>query len=91
MRVNQKDLAGRLAEVWGIKEAEASKGIKDVFEMVNAYLDVPGDEVALRGFGTFRVVERKARRGRNPKTGAEIDIPASTTIRFKPSSVKEAK
>jgi len=41
------------------------------------------DEVRLAGFGTFVAAERKASTGRNPRTGEEMQIPASTTVRFK--------
>ena len=41
-----------------------------------------GDSVSLVGFGTFRVAERKARKGRNPQTGEEIDIAASKVPKF---------
>ena len=44
---------------------------------------VNGDKVALTGFGTFEVAERAARKGRNPKTGEEILIPASKAPKFK--------
>jgi nucleoid DNA-binding protein len=44
-----------------------------------------GETVALRGFGTFRISERSARKGRNPQTGEEIDIPASRSLAFKAS------
>ena len=44
-----------------------------------------GETVALRGFGTFRLSERSARKGRNPRTGEEIDIPASRSLAFKAS------
>ena len=43
-----------------------------------------GDSIALTGFGTFLVTKRKARRGRNPRTGATMNIPASTVPRFRP-------
>ncbi len=42
-----------------------------------------GETVALRGFSTFRLSERSARKGRNPQTGEEIDIPASRSMAFK--------
>jgi DNA-binding protein HU-beta len=44
-----------------------------------------GDSIAVSGFGTFKVVNRKARTGRNPRTGEEIAIPASRSVKFTPS------
>lgn len=46
-----------------------------------------GRRVELRGFGVFYPSQRKARKGRNPKTGEEVDVPAKTAVRFKPSSL----
>jgi DNA-binding protein HU-beta len=43
-----------------------------------------GDSVTLIGFGTFSVSKRAARKGRNPQTGAEINIPAKNVVKFKP-------
>ena len=45
-----------------------------------------GDSIALKGFGTFKVVERSARKGRNPRTGMEMEIAASKSVKFTPSS-----
>jgi DNA-binding protein HU-beta len=50
-----------------------------------------GDTVAVSGFGSFKVVERKARKGRNPRTGKEIQIAASKAVKFTPGkSLKES-
>ena len=57
--------------------------------MVNIIMDViketlaKGETVRLVNFGTFKVVARKARKGRNPRTGEAIDIPAKNVVRFK--------
>ncbi len=48
-----------------------------------------GDKIEIRGFGSFRTRQRRARTGRNPKTGARVDVPAKTIPFFKPS--KELK
>jgi DNA-binding protein HU-beta len=50
-----------------------------------------GDSVAITGFGSFKVVERKTRKGRNPRTGEEIQISASKAVKFTPGkSLKES-
>ncbi len=52
---------------------------------------VEGESVTFTGFGTFKVSERAARKGRNPRTGEEIDIPASKVAKFTPGKqLKEA-
>ncbi|MGL4623634.1 MAG: HU family DNA-binding protein [Culicoidibacterales bacterium] len=70
---------------------------KDVTEVLNAFMDTvkeqlqAGEKVALTGFGTFEVRERAAREGRNPQTGATIQIAASKTPAFKAGKeLKEA-
>lgn len=66
-------------------------------ELVNFFLDDvtealrQGQKVNISGFGTFTVSDRKARTGRNPKTGEPIDIPASRSAKFKPGkNLKDA-
>ena len=50
-----------------------------------------GDSVAISGFGSFKPVKRAARKGRNPRSGAEIQIPESTAVKFTPSkTLKES-
>ena len=50
-----------------------------------------GDAVSISGFGGFKVVQRKARKGRNPRTGKEIQIPASKSVKFVPGkALKES-
>jgi DNA-binding protein HU-beta len=50
-----------------------------------------GDAIAISGFGSFKVVERKARKGRNPRTGEEIQIPAGKAVKFSPGkALKES-
>ena len=50
-----------------------------------------GDSITLTGFGSFKVTKRAARKGRNPRTGAEIKIPASKVVKFRPGkTLKDA-
>lgn len=70
------------------RQAEMTK--KDVEQLVEIIFDSivstlnKGEKIELRGFGSFRVRERDARKGRNPKTGAPVDIPAKRVAYFKP-------
>ena len=70
------------------REAEMTK--KDVEQLVEIIFDSitgtlnNGEKIELRGFGSFRVRERSARKGRNPKTGDPVDIPAKRVAYFKP-------
>ncbi len=62
--------------------------VDEVFKNIIQALN-RGEKIELRGFGSFRVRQRDARRGRNPKTGAPVDIPAKRVPYFKPG--KELK
>jgi len=82
--VNKNDLVAHVAEAAGLPKNDATKAIDAVFAGIAASLK-QGEEVRLVGFGTFAVADRPASRGRNPRTGAEIDIPASRLPKFKAS------
>lgn len=66
-------------------KTQAEAAFKAVIEGIASVLKF-GDNLTIKGFGTFKVEERAARKGRNPATGQEIDIPASKTVKFTPSS-----
>jgi DNA-binding protein HU-beta len=67
----------------GITKAAASEALDSFLDGVTQALQQQDGKVALVGFGTFSKSTRKARKGRNPQTGAEIQIPASTVVKFK--------
>jgi len=81
--MNKNDLIGVVAEKAEISKAQASQAVDAVFDAISGALK-GGDEVRLVGFGTFAVSDRKATTGRNPATGAEIQIPASKQAKFRP-------
>jgi DNA-binding protein HU-beta len=80
---NKNDLIGMVAEKADLTKAQAGEAVDAVFDAITASLK-KGEEVRLVGFGTFAVSQRKASVGRNPATGAEIQIPASNQAKFKP-------
>lgn len=80
--MNKNELSGVVAERAGITKAEAGEAVDAVFDAITSTLK-SGDDVRLVGFGTFSVSHRKATKGRNPATGAAIDIPASNQAKFK--------
>lgn len=61
-----------------------TKGVKDVLDAIKGIAD-SGERVVIQGFGTFEVKTRAARKGRNPQTGGEIDIPAKSVLAFRPA------
>ena len=80
--MTKADLIESLANAVDLPKGQAERVVNAVFDDIVAGLR-KGDKVTLSGFGTFQVSERKARIGRNPKTGAAIDIPASKSVKFK--------
>ncbi|MEJ5357249.1 MAG: HU family DNA-binding protein [Desulfobacterales bacterium] len=78
--MNKADLIQEVAKVVSTKK-EAQAAVDCVLESITKSLK-KGQPVTLVGFGTFKVVKRKARKGRNPQTGAEIKISASKAPKF---------
>jgi DNA-binding protein HU-beta len=76
------DLIAAVADKAELSRAKAGEAVDAVFGAIEDALK-KHDEVRLVGFGTFATAERKAGTGRNPRTGEEMAIPASTTVRFK--------
>ncbi|ARR49811.1 TPA: nucleoid-associated protein HU-beta [Photobacterium damselae] len=80
--MNKTQLVDKIAENADISKASAGRALDAFIEAVSDTLK-SGDQVALVGFGTFSVRERAARTGRNPQTGAEIQIAAAKVPGFK--------
>ncbi len=80
----KSELVEKVAERTGLSKADVARVLDEALAEIRRTVD-EGDTVALRGFGTFRLSERSARKGRNPQTGEEIDIPASRNLAFKAS------
>ena len=87
--MNKGDLVNEVAKVLNTKK-EAQAAVDSVFSTITKALKKK-DTVTLIGFGTFKVAQRKARKGRNPQTGAEIRISAKKVPRFVPGkALKDA-
>lgn len=80
--MNKTELIAKVAELTDLSKKDASKAVDAVFDAISESLQ-GGDKVQLVGFGNFEVKSREARKGRNPQTGEEIDIPASKIPSFK--------
>ena len=88
--MNKAELVEEVADQTGLTK-KASREVVDA--IISAITDslVREERVTLVGFGTFQVMERKARRGRNPRTGKELQIPAKKAPKFKAGrSLREA-
>ena len=80
--MTKAELIAQVAEEAQVKKVEADKAINSFIRIVSAAIKSQG-QLALAGFGTFMVKERKAREGRNPQTGSAIKIPATKVVKFK--------
>ena len=88
--MNKQDLIGQIADRAGLSRADSAKAVETMLEVVTSALK-RGDEVRLVGFGNFSVTRRKASVGRNPRTGAPMQIKASSQPKFRPGRIlKEA-
>ena len=81
--MNRADIIDRTAKAANLTKSEADEAVTSFLDSVKEGL-LSGEKITIIGFGSFSVVERKARMGRNPQTGQEIEIPASKTVKFKP-------
>lgn len=80
--MNKNELISAVAEKADLSKKDAEAAIAAMVDAITAAM-VEGEKVQLVGFGSFEVKTRAARVGRNPKTGAEIEIPAAKTPVFK--------
>lgn len=92
--MNKSDLVQALASKIDVTKADAQRTIDALFNTEDGILTkalVGGDRVQITGFGTFETRDRKARTGRNPRTGEEIKIGPTTSPTFRPGkALKEA-
>ncbi len=83
--MTKADIIADMAEKAGISKVAAGKALDAFTCSVSGSLS-KGEKVTLVGFGTFSIYQRAARKGRNPQTGAVIDIKATKVPKFKPGA-----
>jgi DNA-binding protein HU-beta len=88
--MNKAELIANVADKAEVSKAQAEKLLNATLSSINEGLTNDGN-LTLVGFGTFSVVKRAARKGRNPQTGKTIKIPAKNVVKFKPGkNLKDA-
>lgn len=88
--MNKNDLVTKVSDDTGLSKSDSARAVDSVIDTITSELKNGGD-VRLVGFGTFLVSKRKATTGRNPQTGAEIQIPAANVPKFRAGkSLKES-
>ncbi len=83
--MNKSDVIDRVAGAAGVARQQAENVLDAFFDTVRSATK-GGDRVAWPGFGSFTTTQRKARTGRNPRTGDAVRIPATKAVKFSPSS-----
>jgi DNA-binding protein HU-beta len=83
--MRKQDLVRSVAEATGTSEAQSTKAVNAIFDSIEKAL-AEGDEVTVSGFGSFKVVERSSRSGRNPQTGEPMTIAARKSPVFRPGT-----
>src|SRR6202040_1300281 len=86
--VTKADLVEEVVRVTELPRKESEAVVETIFESIIGALQ-GGDRIEIRGFGSFRTRQRRGRTGRNPKTGAKVEVPPKKIPYFKPS--KELK
>jgi integration host factor subunit beta len=86
--LTKADLIEEVLRISELPRKESETIVETIFESIIEALQ-KGDKIEIRGFGSFRTRERRGRIGRNPKTGAKVDVPPKKIPFFKPS--KELK
>ncbi len=84
--MNKNDLIAVVADKAGLSKSDSTNAVDSMIEGISEALE-RGAEVRLVGFGTFSVTNRRASKGRNPRTGEPINIPASKQPKFKAGKV----
>lgn len=87
--MTKADLIAAAAEMAGLAKTDTARALNALIEVIQAQT-AAGDTVRIAGFGHFRSKTRKARLGRNPATGAELQIPETVVLGFKPGKAKPA-
>lgn len=82
--MTKADLVEEVTKLGDLTRRDSEVIVDTIFDSVIGALRT-GDKIEIRGFGSFRIRQRKPRIGRNPKTGAKVDVPAKKVPYFKPS------
>ena len=82
MTLTKRDIVNRIAEEADMKQIEVKKVVQKTFDCIVVNL-AKGQKIELRNFGVFKIKERRARTGRNPRTGETVPVPPKKAVVFK--------
>lgn len=80
----KSEIVEQVAERTSLRKSDVAKVLDEALSEIRSSLH-KGESVSLRGFGSFKVTQHEGRKGRNPRTGEEIDIPPGQRVSFKMS------
>ena len=83
--MNKSELIDAMASESGLSKVDCKKALEALVSSISTSLG-KGDKVSLMGFGSWNVIKRSSRIGRNPKTGDSLQIPAKSVVKFKTGS-----
>ena len=83
-KMNKKQLVAKISSSMNLSKADAERQFDGITEIILSCLK-SDEQVKIAGFGTYKVAKRKARVGRNPRTGEQIQIAASQKVKFLPA------
>ena len=81
--MTKKDIVLKITDMTGIKQVDVKRIVQKTFDVIVESL-IRNEKVELHNFGVFKIKERKARFGRNPRTGASVPVPPRKVVVFKP-------
>jgi integration host factor subunit beta len=81
--MTKKDIVVKITDMTGIKQVDVKKIVQKTFDVIIDSLN-RNEKVELRNFGVFKIKERRARLGRNPRTGDSVPVPPRRVVVFKP-------
>ena len=88
--MTKRDIVVKISEELGVRQVTVAKVVDKVLGHISDSV-LRGEKVELRNFGVFKQKARKARLGRNPKTGQEVPIPARKVVYFKPGKIMKER
>jgi nucleoid DNA-binding protein len=88
--MTKKDIVLRITDLPGIKQVDVKRIVQKTFDVIVESLN-RNEKVELRNFGVFKVKERRARFGRNPRTGESVPVPPRRVVVFKPGLEMKTK
>jgi nucleoid DNA-binding protein len=83
--MTKADLVEKVAEKTGLTRTDVAVAVDGFLDTIKTAME-EGNNIEIRGFGTFKVKQRKARKARNPRTGEEVPVPDRRVPVFKPSN-----